>query len=60
MSAIVLVLLPIAFLLLLTVINPTYGQVFFTTVPGWIMLGICALLLTVGSLWLSVLIKPKY
>lgn len=60
MSAIILVILPIAFLLLLTVINPTYGQVFFTTVPGWIMLCVCALLLTVGSLWLGVLIKPKY
>lgn len=60
LSAIILVGLPIAFLLLLTFINPTYQQVFFTTVPGWLMLAAAAVLLTVGSLWLRQLIKPKY
>ncbi|ASN52640.1 type II secretion system F family protein [Sinomonas sp. R1AF57] len=60
MSALVLVLLPIAFILLLTVINPIYAQVFFTTFAGWMMLGAVALLLSVGSFWLSRLIKPKY
>ncbi|WP_336857614.1 type II secretion system F family protein [Sinomonas albida] len=59
-SAIVLVALPIVMLVLISWLNPKYGSIFFTTVQGWIMLAVAAVLLTIGSLWLMRLIKPKY
>jgi tight adherence protein B len=60
MSAAVLVALPIVMLILISWLNPTYGSVFFTTFQGWIMLGVAGVLLAIGSVWLSRLIKPKY
>ncbi|MDP9884828.1 tight adherence protein B [Sinomonas atrocyanea] len=59
-SAIVLVALPIVMLALLCLMNPFYASTFFASVLGWIMLGAAALLLGVGTFWLSRLIKPKY
>jgi tight adherence protein B len=59
-SAVVLVALPIVMLILLCFMNPFYASTFFASVLGWIMLGAAALLLCVGSFWLSRLIKPKY
>lgn len=59
-SAIVLVALPIVMLVLISWLNPKYGSIFFTTVQGWIMLAVAAVLLAIGSLWLMRLIKPKY
>jgi tight adherence protein B len=60
MSAIVLVALPIVLFFLIMFINPSYAAMFLTTVPGWIMLAAVAVMLTIGSLWLSRLIKPKF
>lgn len=60
LSAYILIGLPIAFLVILSFINPLYSTVFYTTLPGWIMLAVAALLLAVGSLWLFRMIKPKY
>jgi tight adherence protein B len=60
LSAYILIGLPIAFLIILSFINPLYATVFYTTLPGWGMLAVCAILLGVGSLWLFRMIKPKY
>ncbi|WP_077491118.1 type II secretion system F family protein [Sinomonas mesophila] len=60
LSAIVLVGLPIALLIFISVINPTYANVFYTTLPGWIMLGVVAVMLTIGTIWMLRLTKPKY
>ncbi|GAB4099296.1 type II secretion system F family protein [Sinomonas halotolerans] len=60
LSAIILVALPIGLLVIISVINPTYARTFYTTLPGWLMLGVVFVLLGIGSLWLSRLIKPKY
>ncbi|MGY3564739.1 tight adherence protein B [Sinomonas sp. RB5] len=60
LSAYILIGLPIAFLVILSFINPLYSRVFYTTLPGWGMLAVCAILLGVGSLWLFRMIKPKY
>ncbi|BCT77120.1 hypothetical protein SCMU_29620 [Sinomonas cyclohexanicum] len=60
MSAVILVCLPLVMLVLMSLVNPYYGTTFFTTVPGWLMLGAVAVLLTVGSIWLNILIKPKF
>lgn len=60
MSAVVLVALPIAMLVILSIMNRTYARTFFTSPLGWLMLGAAALLLIVGSFWLSRVVKPKY
>jgi tight adherence protein B len=59
-SAVVLIALPIVMLILLSFMNPFYASTFFGSVVGWAMLGAAALLLCLGSFWLSRLIKPKY
>lgn len=60
MSAIVLMALPIVMFVGLTLFNPLYSKVFLTTVPGYLMIGMAILLLTLGGFWLNKLIKPKY
>ncbi len=59
-SALVLMALPIVMFICLTLFNPLYSRVFTTTLPGYLMIAAAALLLVVGGLWLSRLIKPKF
>jgi len=59
-SALVLMALPIFMFIGLVLFNPLYAKVFTTTVIGFAMLGAAVLLLSVGGLWLSRIIKPKY
>lgn len=59
-SALVLMALPICMFFGLVLFNPLYAKVFTTTVIGFAMLGAAVLLLSVGGLWLSRIIKPKY
>jgi tight adherence protein B len=60
MSAGVLMGLPIVLFFALVLINPQYSKTFTSTVPGYLMLGVAAVMLTAGGIWLSRLIKPKY
>ncbi|GAB3282081.1 hypothetical protein GCM10027449_23760 [Sinomonas notoginsengisoli] len=60
LSAFILVALPIALLIIISMINPSYGITFFTTVPGWLMLGLIAVMMTLGTIWMLRLVKPKY
>lgn len=59
-SALVLMALPILMFIGLVLFNPTYSRVFTTTFVGFAMLGAAIILLSVGGLWLSRIIKPKY
>lgn len=59
-SALVLMALPILMFIGLVLFNPTYSRVFTTTFIGFAMLGAAIVLLSVGGLWLSRIIKPKY
>jgi tight adherence protein B len=59
-SAVVLMALPIVMFLVLVFSNALYQRVFTTTVPGYLMLAAAAVMLTLGGLWLSRLVKPKY
>ena len=59
-SALVLMALPILMFIGLVVFNPTYARVFTTTFVGFVMIGAAIALLSVGGLWLSRIIKPKY
>lgn len=59
-SAMVLVALPILLFIALQFINPIYAKTFSSTVPGYIMIAVSAVMLALGSFWLSRLIKPKF
>jgi tight adherence protein B len=60
MSAGVLMGLPVVLFFALILINAQYAHTFTSTVPGFLMLGAAAVMLTAGGFWLSRLIKPKY
>jgi tight adherence protein B len=60
MSAGVLMGLPVVLFFALIFINPSYSKTFTSTMPGYLMLGVAAVMLTAGGFWLSRLIKPKY
>ena len=59
-SALVLMALPILMFVGLVIFNPTYARVFTTTVIGFVMVGAAIVLMSIGGLWLSRIIKPKY
>ncbi len=52
LSAWILLVLPFAIILVLSVLNPVYLSGLFTTVPGLVMLVIGLVLLVVGAVWL--------
>lgn len=60
MSAVVLMALPVVMFIGLTLFNPLYSRVFLTTVPGYLMIAVAIVLLALGGLWLTRLIKPKF
>lgn len=60
MSALVLLALPVLMFILLQFLNPGYAHIFTSTLPGYIMLGVAVVMLSLGALWLNRLIKPKY
>lgn len=60
LSAYILVGMPIVVALLLSMLNPVYFQVFTSTTAGFAMLFACAVLMTLGSLWLWRLIQVEY
>ncbi|MFC9772196.1 MULTISPECIES: type II secretion system F family protein [unclassified Pseudarthrobacter] len=60
MSAAVLMGLPVVLFFALIFINGQYAKTFTSTVPGFLMLGAAAIMLTAGGFWLSRLIKPKF
>lgn len=59
-SALVLMALPILMFVGLVLINPLYARVFTSTLPGYLMIAFALILLTLGGLWLSRIIKPKF
>ena len=59
-SALVLIALPVVMFIGLTLFNPLYSKVFMSTLPGYLMIAAVVVLLSVGSFWLSRLIKPKF
>lgn len=59
-SALVLIALPILLFIALQFLNPVYAKTFSSTVPGYIMVAVAAVMLSLGAFWLSRLIKPKF
>ncbi|WP_022910703.1 type II secretion system F family protein [Aestuariimicrobium kwangyangense] len=60
LSALVLIGLPFVLAGVFAVVNPKYIGLLFTRLLGWVMLGMAAILLTIGSLWLRVAVRIKY
>ena len=59
-SAVVLMVLPVAIALLLSVLSPGYLAMFVTTPLGFVLLGICVVLFVCGSLWLRAITKIEF
>lgn len=60
MSGMVLIGLPIVLFFALVFINPKYAVTFTSTVPGYLMLIVAGVMLSIGAFWMSRLIKAKY
>ena len=50
---------PPGFMAYLAVANPDYLRPMYTNPIGWIMLGLMAVLLTVGIFWMKKLVKVE-
>ena len=59
-SAVVLMVLPIAIALVLSVLSPGYLSIFVTTPLGWGLLGLSVVLFIVGSLWLRAITRIRF
>ncbi len=59
LSAIIIGGLPPAFVLYLSVVNPTYLKPLLADVRGWMMIGIMCALMSVGGFWMSRVVKVK-
>lgn len=60
LSAYILVALPIGMFLYMSVVNSAYIATLYTSLIGWILLGVAVVLLGVGSFWLSRVVKIKF
>jgi tight adherence protein B len=60
LSAIILLLLPIVVLLGLLVIRPSYFAGFFTNILGILAIGVAVILMTLGALWMRVMVRVKF
>lgn len=60
LSAYILIALPVGIFLFLSFSNPGYLGVLYTSLIGWVMLGLAVVLLALGSFWLSRVVKIKF
>lgn len=60
LSAYILVALPVGMFLYMSLVNASYIATLYTNVLGWFMLGAAAVLLVVGTFWLSRVVKIKF
>ena len=60
MSAVVLMGMPVAVAIMLSVINPTYMSVFVKEPAGNIMIAVSAVMFIIGGVWMSRTVKIKF
>lgn len=60
LSGLILVVLPIALFLFLSLIRPEYTAVFFQTIVGILALIVAVVLLIAGSIWLAFTVRVKF
>ncbi|MCZ2403963.1 type II secretion system F family protein [Paenarthrobacter sp. Z7-10] len=60
LSAVILLALPFGIALMLMVLNPKYLGVLTSSALGWALLGIGAVMMIIGSLWLRKIVQIKF
>ena len=60
LSAYILVALPVGMFIYMSAVNASYISTLYTNVLGWFMLGTAAVLLAVGTFWLSRVVQIKF
>ncbi len=60
LSAYILIALPVGMFVYLSAANPAYMGILYTNLLGWVMVGVSVVLLALGSLWLSRVVKIKF
>lgn len=60
MSGWVLMALPVAVFLLVSMANPGYFEPLLTKPAGWVMIGLSLVLMVIGGFWLNAVTKIKY
>lgn len=60
LSAIILIILPIAVFLMLLILNRDYISLMFTTRPGLVMLAVAGVMMIIGIIWIIKIVQIKY
>ncbi len=60
LSGTILIVLPIALFLFFALIQPTYTAAFFGNIFGILALIVAALLMIIGSVWISIVVRVKF
>ena len=60
LSAVILIVLPLALFLFFVFTQPTYAEVFFHNIFGMLALGLAALLMIIGSIWVALVVKVRF
>jgi tight adherence protein B len=60
LSAYILIALPILLAIVLSFINREYISLLFTSVLGWIMMGIAIILMIIGIFWIIKIVRVEY
>lgn len=60
MSAIVLMGLPVAVAIMLSLMNPTYMKVFVEETAGNVMIAVSSVMFIIGGIWMSRTVKIKF
>jgi tight adherence protein B len=59
-SAYILMAMPFGIVLMLMLISPGYMTPMFSNVLGWVLIGVSAVLMTIGGLWMRKIIDLKF
>jgi tight adherence protein B len=59
-SAYILVALPVGMFIYLSAASPDYVGILYSNLLGWVMIGMSFVLITIGSWWLSRVVKIKF
>jgi tight adherence protein B len=60
LSALILLLLPVLVLVVLLFIRPEYIASFFTSILGFVALGVALLLMVIGTIWMRAAVKVRF
>ncbi len=59
-SAYILIALPFFVAAFINLVNPGYISVLATTTLGWVLIGACGVMMSIGSFWISRMVKIEF